>query len=136
MKTFLTIIYALVCIALIVIVLLQKGKNAGMSGAIDGGSSETFYGKNKGKSKNAMLEKFTAAAAIIFIVLAIVLSLVIKPANNVADVAVTDTSAVTTLPADTDGTATDKTAEGAEAAEGEAAEGQEAEDTAEETTAE
>lgn len=81
MKIALTIVYILVCIALIAIVLLQKGKNAGMSGAIDGGSSETFYGKNKGKSKNALLEKFTAAAAIIFIVLAVVLSLLLNSAN-------------------------------------------------------
>ncbi len=78
MQTALTILYILICIALIVIVLLQKGKNAGMSGAIDGGSSETFYGKNKGKTKNAMLEKFTEVAAILFIVLAIVLSLVLN----------------------------------------------------------
>ncbi len=80
MEIALTIIYIIVCIALIAIVLLQKGKNAGMSGAIDGSSSDNFYGKNKSKSRNAMLEKFTAVAAVLFIVLAVILSFVVNKA--------------------------------------------------------
>lgn len=47
MELFLTIIYLLICIGLIVSVLLQSGKSAGIAGSIAGGA-ETLFGKKKG----------------------------------------------------------------------------------------
>ncbi len=44
-----TVIYVLLCIALIVVVLMQEGKSAGLSGAING-VADTYWGKNKGRS--------------------------------------------------------------------------------------
>ena len=41
-----TVIYVLLCIALIVVVLMQEGKSAGLSGAING-VADTYWGKNK-----------------------------------------------------------------------------------------
>lgn len=55
---------------LIVAVLLQNSKK-GLSGAIAGGSSDTYFGKNKGKSKQKKLSKLTAIASIIFVVVAL-----------------------------------------------------------------
>lgn len=73
MRIFLTIIFILICIALTVVVLAQEGKDAGL-GAI-GGLSESYWGKNKARSMEGNLVKFTKFLAIAFIVLAIVLNL-------------------------------------------------------------
>lgn len=73
LKLILTIIFVLICIALTVIVLLQEGKSAGL-GSISG-MADTYWGKNKGRSLEGNLEKFTKFAAIGFLVLAIVLNL-------------------------------------------------------------
>jgi preprotein translocase subunit SecG len=55
-------------------VLLQEGKSAGL-GSI-GGMAESYWGKNKGRSMEGNLEKFTKFAAIAFMVLAIVLNII------------------------------------------------------------
>ena len=68
----LAILLFLSAIFLIVAVLLQSGKSKGVSGAITGGSSETFFGKNKGKSFDKKLSLITTIVAIVFVVLALV----------------------------------------------------------------
>ena len=73
LKIILTIVFVLICIALTVIVLLQEGKSQGL-GAI-GGMAESYWGKNKGRSMEGKLEKFTRYGAILFFVLALVLNL-------------------------------------------------------------
>jgi len=73
LKTILTIIFVLICIALTVIVLLQEGKSSGL-GSISG-MADTYWGKNKGRSMEGNLEKFTKVAAIAFMLLAIALNL-------------------------------------------------------------
>ncbi|MGN0298379.1 MAG: preprotein translocase subunit SecG [Lachnospiraceae bacterium] len=73
LKIILTILFILVGLSLIVIVLLQEGKSAGLSGAISG-AAETYWGKNKGRSMEGKLEKYTKFIAVAFIVLAIVLN--------------------------------------------------------------
>ncbi len=71
----LTIVHLLLAVSIIVIVLLQSGKSAGLSGIIAGGA-ETFFGKNKGRTIDALLSKFTAFAAIAFLLTSIFLQLV------------------------------------------------------------
>lgn len=73
-KTIVTILYVLICIALVIIVLMQEGKNAGLSGAIDG-IADSYWGKNKGRSIEGTLVKITRLLAVLFIVLSIVLSM-------------------------------------------------------------
>ena len=73
MRVFLTIIFALVCIALAAIVLAQEGKDAGL-GSI-GGIGDTYWSKNKSRSMEGKLIKFTKLLAVLFIVLAAVLNL-------------------------------------------------------------
>ena len=73
MRTFLTIIFVLVCIALTVVVLAQEGKDAGL-GSISG-LSESYWSKNKSRSMEGNLIRFTKGFAIGFIVLAIILNL-------------------------------------------------------------
>ena len=69
----LSVIFILICVALTVVVLLQEGKSAGL-GAISG-MADTYWGKNKGRSMEGNLQKFTTFAAVAFMVLAIVLNL-------------------------------------------------------------
>ena len=60
-------------IFMIVVVLLQSGKRAGLSGAISGGA-ETFFGKNKARSMDAKLSRATAYVAIFFVILTVLLN--------------------------------------------------------------
>ena len=73
LKSILTIIFIIICIALVVLVLMQEGKSAGL-GAISG-AAETYWGKNKGRSMEGLLVKLTKVAAVLFMVLAAVLNL-------------------------------------------------------------
>ena len=73
LKTILTVIFILICLALAVIILLQEGKSAGL-GTI-AGAADTYWGKNKGRSKEGMLLKLTTVLVALFIILAIVLNL-------------------------------------------------------------
>ena len=73
LKMVLMILFAIDCIALTVIVLLQEGKSAGM-GTI-GGMADTYWGQNKGRSMEGTLVKSTKFLAILFVVLAAVLNL-------------------------------------------------------------
>lgn len=73
LRTILTIIFILVCVALAAVVLLQEGKSAGL-GAISG-AADTYWGKNKGRSMEGALVKITRYLGIVFIVLAAVLNI-------------------------------------------------------------
>jgi len=75
MKTVLTIIYFIVSIVLIVITLMQSKDDEGASGTIVGGTS-SFYEKNKGRTKEGMLKKWTIILGIVFAVLTVVLGIV------------------------------------------------------------
>ena len=72
----LSIIIILLSIAITILVLMQESKQQGLSGAISG-AAETFFGKNKGRTMEAKLEKFTKIAGIAFFVLALVSSLLV-----------------------------------------------------------
>ena len=73
LKMILTIIFIIISVALTVIILMQEGKSAGL-GAI-AGAADTYWGKNKGRSMEGMLEKITKVLVIFFIVIAAVLNL-------------------------------------------------------------
>lgn len=70
------IILLLLSVAIIVLVLLQEGKSAGLSGAIAGGA-ETFFGKNKSRTMEYKLVLITKIIAISFFVLALVATLLL-----------------------------------------------------------
>ncbi len=72
-RTILTVIFAIDCIALVVVVLMQQGKDQGL-GALAGGMSDTYWSRNKGRSAEGHLKKITRLMAIAFIVLAVVLN--------------------------------------------------------------
>ena len=73
LRILLTIVFVLLCIAMVVLVLMQEGKSAGL-GAISG-AAETYWGKNKGRSMEGTLVKITKYLAIAFIVVAAILNI-------------------------------------------------------------
>ena len=73
LEIILTVLLAIDSVALIVVVLLQESKSDGLSAL--SGSSDTFWGQNKGRSIEGALVKITRIVAILFVVLAIVLNL-------------------------------------------------------------
>ncbi len=75
-KNIVMVLHIIASIVLIVVVLMQSGKSAGLSGSIAGGA-ETFFGKNKGKTLDAILRKWTAFFAILFLATSIALSVIV-----------------------------------------------------------
>ncbi|MCR5737891.1 MAG: preprotein translocase subunit SecG [Eubacterium sp.] len=74
MLKILTAVFMIICIVISVVILLQEGKQAGLTGAISG-AAESYWGKNKGRSMEGKLEKITKICVILFFVLAIVLNM-------------------------------------------------------------
>ena len=74
LRVIVTVLYVLICVALVALVLFQESKTQGLSGTING-VAETYWGKNKGRSMEGSLVKITKVLAVLFIVLAAVLNL-------------------------------------------------------------
>ena len=72
MKTFLVIIYAIVAILLTILTIMQSKEDKGASETITGGS---FYEKNKGRTPEGKLKRFTIVLGIVFVILAITLGI-------------------------------------------------------------
>ena len=70
------IVLIVISIALIILVLFQESKQKGLSGAIACGA-ETFFGKNKGRTMEAKLEKITKVLCVVFIILTLVTTLLV-----------------------------------------------------------
>ena len=71
----LSILFLITSLFLVVIILFQSGKSAGISGAI-GGGADNFFAKGKAKTLDAKLAKMTKWVALAFVVLALVLNLI------------------------------------------------------------
>jgi preprotein translocase subunit SecG len=71
MSVFLIIIHIFVCVALIMIVLLQTGKGADMGAAFGGGSSQTLFGST---GASTFLSKLTTVAAVVFMLTSLALA--------------------------------------------------------------
>ncbi len=74
-KTFVTILQVLSGLCLSVIIIMQSGKSAGLSGAIAGGA-ENFFAKGKAKTWDEKLAKMTKWFALAFILLTLLLNLI------------------------------------------------------------
>ena len=68
-----TVVFIIVAIALSGIVLMQEGKNSGLSAL--SGVADTYWSKNKGRSMEGMLVKITTVLAVIFMILSIFLNM-------------------------------------------------------------
>ena len=75
LEIILTVFQTICSVALIIVVLLQSGKEAGLSGALSG-SSDSYMNKNKSGSLDKMLAKSTKWIALAWILLTLILSLI------------------------------------------------------------
>ncbi len=67
----------LVSVALIVVILMQSKNASGLTGALGGmGQSNTYWDKNKGRSLEGKLAKYTKILAALFIIIALAISFV------------------------------------------------------------
>lgn len=70
-KTMIQVLYIIICIAIVVVVLMQEGKNSGL-GAVSG-AADTYWSKNKGRSTEGKMVKITTVLGVLFIILSLVL---------------------------------------------------------------
>lgn len=75
-KIILTVIYFIVALAVIILALIQTKEDAGLSSTITGSSTNNFYEKNKGRTKEGKLKRWTIILGITFVILAIALVIV------------------------------------------------------------
>ena len=73
LHTLISVLLIIVSLALIVVVLLQSGKSAGLSGAISGGA-EQLFGKQKARGMDLILHRTTIVLAVLFIALALAIT--------------------------------------------------------------
>ena len=76
LKYILIALDVVVAFALILITMSQTKEDAGLSATITGSSSNNFFDKNKGRTKEGKLKKWTIILAVAFVVLTIALSIV------------------------------------------------------------
>ena len=70
----LTVVFMIICLIITVVILLQEGKQAGLTGAISG-AAESYWGKNKGRSMEGKLVTITKVLAVLFVVISIILNI-------------------------------------------------------------
>lgn len=75
-KGILIVVYIIVALALIVLALIQSKEDAGLSSTITGSSTNNFYEKNKGRTKEGKQKRWTIILAIIFAILSVVLGII------------------------------------------------------------
>lgn len=73
MHAFLVTLLVIDCIGLIVVVLLQSGKSAGLSGAISGGA-EQLFGKQKARGIDLILHRITIVLSVLFFIFTVLVS--------------------------------------------------------------
>ena len=74
-KWILIVIYLIVALALIILTLIQSKDDAGLSSTITGSSTNNFFEKNKGRTKEGKQKRWTVILSIVFAILTIVLGI-------------------------------------------------------------
>ena len=75
MRTFLIIVEVILAIIVVISIMMQPSKADALSGFIQG-KGDTFYSKNKGRTKEAMLVRTTVISTILFVIVTIGLNMV------------------------------------------------------------
>lgn len=74
-KGILIVIYFIVALALSILTLIQSKEDAGLSSTITGSSTNNFFEKNKGRTKEGKQKRWTIILAVVFAILTIVLGI-------------------------------------------------------------
>ncbi len=65
------------CLIIILIVLMQEGKDGGLTSAVGGGSTDTFFGRNGSRTKEAKLNRWTKISAGAFFIITLAVNIII-----------------------------------------------------------
>lgn len=76
METALMVLEAILGIVIIVAILMQPSKSDALSGLVQGSSNETFYSKNKARTKEVRLERITMLGMTVFAIIALILNVI------------------------------------------------------------
>lgn len=74
-RTILTVIYFVIALVVIILALIQTKDDSGLSQTITGSSTNNFYEKNKGRTKEGKQKRMMVISSIIFGILTIVLGI-------------------------------------------------------------
>ena len=74
-KNIVTVLYVIFCIALIIVATIQTKDSTGASGTITGSSTNNFYEKNKGRTKEGKLKRATVLLGVLFVLFSIMLEI-------------------------------------------------------------
>ena len=74
-RNIILVIYVIVCIVLIILATIQARDTNGASQTVTGAAANNFYENNKGRTKEGKLKRFTVISGVLFVILAIVLSI-------------------------------------------------------------
>lgn len=74
-RTILTVIYFIIAIVVIILALIQSKDDSGLSSTITGSSTNNFYEKNKGRTKEGKQKRLMIMSSVVFGILTIVLGI-------------------------------------------------------------
>ena len=75
-KMILVIMQFILCIAVTILAMMQSKDDAGLSSTITGSSTNNFFEKNKGRTREGMLKRWTIILGVAFVIVTIALSIV------------------------------------------------------------
>ena len=76
METVLIVVEFILAIIMIALVLLQQSKSDGLKGLTGGGTQESFFSKNRGRTGEAFLKKLTVVVAVLFAINTIAMNII------------------------------------------------------------
>lgn len=75
-KIILIVVDFILCLAVTVLAMMQSKDDAGLSSTITGSSTNNFFEKNKGRTKEGMLKRWTIISGVAFVIVTIALSII------------------------------------------------------------
>ena len=76
MRTFLFVLEVILALVVVVSILMQKSKADALSGLIQGSNNDTFYSKNKARTKEVMLQRLTIISSVLFAINTLALNMI------------------------------------------------------------
>ena len=73
-KIILVVVDFIICVALTILAMMQSKDDAGLSSTITGSSTNNFFEKNKGRTKEGMLKRWTIILGVAFVIVTIATS--------------------------------------------------------------
>ena len=75
-KMILVVVQFILCIAVTILAMMQSKDDAGLSSTITGSSTNNFFEKNKGRTREGMLKRWTIISGVAFVIVTIATSII------------------------------------------------------------